>query len=46
MRVLNVFLYFTDMTDTLDTTPVTEIEETQLKQKAIIENGIPVVNER
>jgi len=39
-------LHFADMSDTLDTTPVTEIEETQLKQKAIIENGKPVVNER
>ena len=34
------------MSDILDTTPVTEMEETQIKQMAIIENGRPVVNER
>lgn len=33
------------MSDILDTTPVTEMEETQMKQMAIIENGRPVVNE-
>ena len=40
------FLHFADMSDILDTTPVTEMEETQMKQMAIIENGRPVVNER